>query len=58
MARRVCINADVHLVEISEEESGHSDGPMVPNDGFATKNFGVHCYASKCLFDHGFRFTL
>ena len=25
-----------------------------PNDGFTTKNFGVHCYASKkCLVDHG-----
>jgi hypothetical protein len=24
------------------------------NDGFATKNLGVHCYASKeCLVDHG-----
>ena len=29
-----------------------------PNDGFATKNLGVHCYTSKkCLVDHGFRFT-
>jgi hypothetical protein len=32
------------------------DGDMhTPDDGFATKNLGVHGYASKkCLVDHGY----
>ena len=40
---------------LSEQTENDLDGDAhAPNDGFTTKNFGVHCYASeKSLVDHG-----
>ena len=45
---------------LSKQTENEFDGDAhAPNDGLATKNLGVYCYASqKCLVDHGFRFTL
>jgi hypothetical protein len=39
---------------LSKQTKNEFDGDAhASNDGFATKNFGVHCYASeKCLVDH------
>jgi len=39
---------------LSKQTENEFDGDAhAPNDGFATKNLGVHCYASeKCLVDH------
>ena len=41
---------------LSKQTENEFDGDThAPNDGFATKNLGVHCYASKkCLVDHGY----
>jgi hypothetical protein len=41
---------------LSKQTENEFDGDAhAPNDGFATKNLGVHCYASKkYLVDHGF----
>jgi hypothetical protein len=43
---------------LSKQTENKFDGDAhAPNDGLATKNLGIHCYASKkCLVDHGFRF--
>ena len=40
---------------LSKQTENEFDGDAhAPNDGFATKNVGVHCYASeKCLVDRG-----
>ncbi len=41
---------------LSKQTENEFDGDAhAPNDGFTTKNLGVHCYASeKCLVDHGY----
>ena|SRR5947207_10105664 len=41
---------------LSKQTENEFDGDAhAPNDGFAAKNLGVHCYASKkCLVDHGY----
>jgi hypothetical protein len=43
---------------LSKQTENEFDGDAhAPNDGFATKNIGVHYYASKkCLVDHGYCF--
>lgn len=40
---------------LSKQTKNEFDGDAhAANDGFTTKNLGVHCYASKkCLVDHG-----
>ena len=40
---------------MSKQTENKLDGDAhAPNDGFTTKNLGVHCYAfKKCLVDHG-----
>jgi hypothetical protein len=41
---------------LSKQTENEFDGNAhAPNDGFTTKNFRVHGYASKkCLVDHGY----
>ena len=41
---------------LSKQTENEFDGDAhAPNDGFTTKNLGVHCYASKKrLVDHGY----
>ena len=41
---------------LSKQTENEFDGyAHAPNDGFTTKNVGVHCYASKkCFVDHGY----
>jgi hypothetical protein len=41
---------------LSKQTENEFDGNAhAANDGFTTKNLGVHCYASKkCLVDHGY----
>ena len=43
---------------LSKQTENEFDGDAhAPNDGFATKNIGVHCYASEnCLVDHRLRY--
>lgn len=41
---------------LSKQTENEFDGDThAPNDGFTTKNLGIHGYASeKCLVDHGY----
>jgi len=52
---RVVREDGLSKLPLSKQTEYEFDGDAhAPNDGFTTKNFGVHCYASKKgLVDHG-----
>jgi hypothetical protein len=51
---RVVREDNLRSFPLSKQTENEFDGDAhAPNDGFTTKNLGVHCYASKkCLVDH------
>ena len=53
---RVVSEDGLRSFPLSKQTENEFDGDAhAPNDGFTTKNLGVHCYASKKSFaDHGF----
>src|SRR5829696_4169468 len=53
---RVVCEDGLRRFPLSKQTEYKFDGDAhAPNDGFATKNLRVHCYASKkCLVDHAY----